>query len=440
MNATEKPDNGTSVAHAEPPALPRQHLSSSIFGPQRLEQDVSELLDALIEGQPCDDVRKSLPLFVSEDGLSYGLQECEAKMEQYIKTASSETIKSAAALETIPYLADMVPYPRFVLCAASAQSTGTPVQFLLDTVVGLLHSVLDKNVHVSLGPYKSRSRYWFVGTAETGVGKSPSTKPIVDALLQVLDGAVSLFPGSNADQFHLLQSSTTAAAVNKLRACDGYLVMHTDEAGRCLDLAFAADGKSDAARVVDLSYFLDAAHGSEFSHQTMLDRQEHLKKLKQPVNPHEPVRIPESLCLNPTNVNVLWLQQPFYFGKFWCAVAKNKPIGLVQRFLFSFGSRTHRHDSRLKHFHEHIFLPFVKKLFRFTVKELGPKTPKANKVVFNLSQNHMDMVSHMEQTLSMLGQTKSYSHTHRDAMPMCMYWLGTGLTTNQVVTNGLHSI
>ena len=117
------------------------------------------------------------------------------------------------------------------------------------------------------------------------------------------------FPGSNADQFHLLQSSTTAAAVNKLRACDDYLVKHTVEAGRCLDLAFAAGGKSDAARVVDLSYFLDAAHGSEFGHQTLLDRRERPKKLKQPVNPHDPVRIPVSLCLNPTNVNVLWLQQ-----------------------------------------------------------------------------------------------------------------------------------
>ena len=219
---------GTPVAHAEPPALPRQHLSSSTLGPQRLEQDVSKLLGAFIEGQPCDDVLMSLPLLVSEDGLSYGLQECEAEMEQYIKTASSEAINSAAALETIPYLADTVPYPLFVLCAASAQSTGMPVQFLLDTVVGLLHSILDKNVHVSLGPYKSRSRYRFVGTAEPGVRKFPYTKPMVDAILQVLDEAVSLFPGSNADQFHLLQSSTTAAAVNELRACDGYLVMHTD--------------------------------------------------------------------------------------------------------------------------------------------------------------------------------------------------------------------
>ena len=168
----------------------------------------------------------------------------------------------------------------------------------------------------------------------------------------------------------------------------------------------------------------------------MLDRRERLKKLKQPVNPHEPVRIPESLCLKPTNVNVLWMQQQLYVGKFWCAVAKNKPIGLVQRSLFSFGFRTHRHDSRLNSFHEHIFLPIVKKLFRFTVKELGPKTPKANKVVFNLPQNHMDMVSRVEQTLSMLGPTKSYSRTLRDAMPMCLYWLGTGRTT---MTNGLHS-
>ena len=73
-------------------------------------------------------------------------------MEQYIKTACSEASNCAAALEIIPHLADTLPYPPFVLCEASAQSTGTPKQFLLGTVVGLSHSVLHKELHVSLGP------------------------------------------------------------------------------------------------------------------------------------------------------------------------------------------------------------------------------------------------------------------------------------------------
>ena len=77
-------------AEAEPPTLGPQ-LCSSPSGPERLEQDVSKLLDAFIAGGQCDDVLKALPLFISKDGRSHSLHESEAKMEQYIKTACSHT-------------------------------------------------------------------------------------------------------------------------------------------------------------------------------------------------------------------------------------------------------------------------------------------------------------------------------------------------------------
>ena len=146
--------------------------------------------------------------------------------------------------------------------------------------------------------------------------------------------------------------------------------MHADEAGRCLDLAFAGGGKSDATRVVDLR---DAALGSEFSHQTMLDRRERMRKEKQPVNPHEPVPIPESLCLNPTNVNVLWSQQQLYLEKFWCAIAKKQTDRIGATLPVQFGSRTHRHDWRLQRYHEQVFLPVIKQLSRVIVHEVGSK-------------------------------------------------------------------
>ena len=50
---------------------------SCVFGPDRLEQDVSKLLDAFIASGQCDDALKALPLFVSEDGRSHSLHESE---------------------------------------------------------------------------------------------------------------------------------------------------------------------------------------------------------------------------------------------------------------------------------------------------------------------------------------------------------------------------
>ena len=52
--------------------------------------------------------------------------------------------------------------------------------------------------------------------------------------------------------------------------------------------------------------------------------------------------------------------------------------------------------------------------------KLAPKTKKTNNLEFLLSQSQIAMVSRVEQTLSVLGQNKSYSNTLRDAMPMCL--------------------
>ena len=132
---------------------------------------------------------------------------------------------------------------------------------------------------------------------------------------RVLLRHAALMVGNAADEFHFLQSSTTAAAISKLRFCDGYLTLYTDEAGRCLDLSFAGHGSTDKSSHVDLTHFLDAAHGAEFSHTTMLDRQRAAKK--KPVHPEANVAEPESLQINPTNMQVLWLQQELYFLRRW---------------------------------------------------------------------------------------------------------------------------
>ena len=107
----------------------------------------------------------------------------KTKMEQYIETACSEAINCTAALEIIPHLSDTLPFPTFVLCEASAQSTGTLKQFLLDTVVGLSHTVLHKELHVSLGPVQIARPVLVRGHCRA-----------FDALIEIVGDTVTLFP------------------------------------------------------------------------------------------------------------------------------------------------------------------------------------------------------------------------------------------------------
>ena len=147
--------------------------------------------------------------------------------------------------------------------------------------------------------------------AETGEGKRGALKPLVKAAQRVLRSEIGFVPGHLHDDFHLQQSCTTTAAIDKLRQTDGYLLLHSDEAGQYLDLSFSGSsaGATNKGAHVDLTMFLDAAHGDEFSHTTMLDR----KKAAKEEFPHrcDPMHDPPLLTVS-TNMEVCWLQQELY--------------------------------------------------------------------------------------------------------------------------------
>eukprot|EP00975_Prorocentrum_lima_P050828 10650447-Prorocentrum_lima.AAC.1 len=187
--------------------------------------------------------------------------------------------------------------------------------------------------------WQCKSRWWFVGIAGSAQGKSPCLTPYVELFLDVLKANAAWAPGSARDNHHVEGGGrcSTAAAVDKLRSCDGYLLLQADEAGALLDPAFVSAGKSDRAAVVDLTYFLNTAHGGSFSNATLGERQKRLKFAPPP--PQAPATEPETgLVINPTNVSIVWLQQEQYLASWWTAVADQKPIGLVQRFLFGFAT------------------------------------------------------------------------------------------------------
>ena len=119
-------------------------------------------------------------------------------------------------------------------------------------------------------------------------------------------------PGDASDDFHTCQSTTTVAAVDKLREVLAHLPLYSDDAGKFGSLPFAGGGKPDRCEQADLTYSLSAEHGEEVPYQTCKDRGRFSNENKI-TNPAQPVEVHRSLCLNPTNVHVMWLMQETLF-------------------------------------------------------------------------------------------------------------------------------
>eukprot|EP00973_Karenia_brevis_P047921 6651110-Karenia_brevis.AAC.1 len=188
---------------------------------------------------------------------------------------------------------------------------------------------------------------------------------------------------------------------------------------------------------MDLTYFLDAAHGDEFSHQTCRDRDRRLKK--KATNPADPVPVPESLCLNPTNVHVLWLMQEIYFVKYWALLTVTKPIGLAQRCLFSFGAKRRHTNFAWNGFFDKVAGPLLQNIFTFVLQKLGPKATIANNVI-TLSKAQSLVASRVEETLAIYAGNKSLVTSFRDCLPKAYYWLGTALLHNHTMSASLGNI
>ena len=145
----------------------------------------------------------SLPLFFSDH--SETMPDCEQVLLQYqsaVHQLVRDRVNCAAAMEVNGFIADTVAYPLLVLLHATASAEALPAVFFLDVVQGLLHSVLNEHAFVQLGRWESRSRYWTVGAASVGEGKSPCMKPLMQAMQRVLEKHLALAVGHASAGFH----------------------------------------------------------------------------------------------------------------------------------------------------------------------------------------------------------------------------------------------
>ena len=207
--------------------------------------------------------------------------------------------------------------------------------------------------------------------------------------------------------------------------------MHTDEAGACLCPAFANGGSTDPSRFIDLQLFLNAAHGGSFSFSTQIDRQKVLKP--KPTNPAAPVPEPVGMTLKETNVHFIFLQQQMFFANWWALVAANKPLGLVQRCLFSFGARLNVGKQTWNAFSQDIAMPVIERLFAALIRRFGPRMTSVEQAVFHTTGCQRAVLVELEEIGRLFARKDSVSSVLREAMPKAMYWLGTSMMTNHLV-------
>ena len=221
----------------------------------------------------------------------------------------------------------------------------------------------------------------------------------------------------------------------KLRQCNGYLTMFSDESGLRLSPALATGGCTDAAKHVDLPLFLNAAHGGLFSWSNRPDRERALKAAAAPPCPSEAVPEAVSLTLAHTNVHFVLIGQEDVFAKFWAQLAHAKQIGLAQRFLLSFGARQCTACTKWNAFFQSVTLPILEQLFTIVLHRVGPHTPEPPEN-FELTAQQEEEVDNLGQIRALFEGRESARKVFRQAMPKTMYWFGTSRPRSCVACSG----
>jgi hypothetical protein len=420
----------------EAAAVDPERLLPRDCGQERLREDATRLLDLYVAEGPaaCRRFLAGLPAFIhGEEPVS--LASCVRRAEAAIHALGSEYVNSEGAMDVGVFLGDSCFYPLAVLTESLSRATKSPATFYLDVTHGLLSSVLRKSIFVRLGQWDCKNRYWLSGTAEPGQGKSPAMKPLVALMTQALDENKLLAAGQKQDAYHFLGSATTATAVHKIAFTNGYLCAHADEARRCLSKAWATGGKVDVHRHFDLAAFLDTAHGDEFSHTTVFDRQKALTPKKaHPKGPAaEAEEAQDKIRIDPTNVHILFLQQQHFFGEYWAQAQQNHRIGFGQRFLFTFGEGRAPGPMEWDRFHQEVAFPLLADLFRVFVQSVGPAASLGADFHLEVSPDQRSCVKELDKLLHMFSRTRSFQDSFRDACPKSMYWLGTSLLLNALL-------
>ena len=230
-------------------------------GEAEFEEAVVELLGAYERGGDVQEVLEKMPLFSKEIG-DADFEILRNRLASTVPHHVGSNITGADAVYlAMPFWRTCV-FPIAVALEAWARTTGLPTIFYIDAFYTLLGSLLNKEIRYRVAYFHCRARYWAVGTAAPGSGKSPALEPLKQALLEVLREMPDLAPGQCHDNFHIQPVGTHMAAVDRLRETSGYQFFGASEGGPILCPSWPTSCNWNQGTHINWQRYLDAATGA----------------------------------------------------------------------------------------------------------------------------------------------------------------------------------
>ncbi|CAE7471918.1 Usp36 [Symbiodinium sp. CCMP2592] len=328
--------------------MPQGLLPQDSDGHLQFEASVAALLETYESGEDCAPTLASLPLYSCEV-LDPSWSDLRGRLDRCLQEYVQGKIVAADAV----YLATPIWRTTFFLIAvlleAWSRTTGLPTLFYIDSFFALLASLLNKQVSYNVAGFDVRARYWAVGTASPGSGKSPALDPMKEALLEVLREDPDLAPGGPGDGFHVQPVGTHAAAE----------VTNLSEQGK--EARFCAQ------------------HGRPLRHglkeRTLTGKDIWTELQRQARRRSAAAEEHDVNVVDETNVSVVILQQWSLLPTWWAASEEKCSIGLAGRFVFSFAAAGEPGPPQTAQFGQQVALPILKRIFRIVLRTLGPHSP-----------------------------------------------------------------
>lgn len=142
----------------------------------------------------------------------------------------------------------------------------------------------------------------------------------------------------------------------------------------------------------------------------------------------------------PTNVTIAFLQQDVFFSTWWARSQSTKPVGLSQRFLFSFGCFLPPGKLEWTRFMSEVTLPFLEEFCAIVLRRLGPQSLGTESFSFRLSAAQEEVLSELEILVKMCSRRDGVHSSLREAFPKALYWLGTALLSNHIANHAVTAV
>ena len=139
--------------------------------------------------------------------------------------------------------------------------------------------------------------------------------------------------------------------------------------------------------------------------------------------------------MDPTNVHFIFLQQEVVFANFWCQMTPRKPIGIPQRFLFSFGGDADPAPMLYKDFMEEVTLPVLRDVFTLIVRSVGSKMTGTDDPHIDCSKDRNLVVEENEHVVKLHARKHEVPDSFKSALPKSLYWTGTAVLLNHSIAS-----